>query len=226
MSMQWFIKAALHYHARRGGNEQIRAYQKALLPLLNLTIKEAPLLAVDLEMTGLDAQQDQIISIAVMPIEQGQIALKKGQKKLLKITGSVGQSATIHGLHDADLRSALSLGDAMDWLFEQATGRVLIAHHAPLDMRFIEHAVMPAPKMQDHLYAIDTLRIERQRLFRKELILKEGSLRLGACRERYNLPYYAAHDALIDALACAELLLAQVSKMGSIEHIKVQALLR
>jgi len=36
-------------------------------------------------------------------------------------------------------------------------------------------------------------------------------LRLHALSERYNLPRYSAHNALSDALAAAELFLAQVS---------------
>ena len=37
------------------------------------------------------------------------------------------------------------------------------------------------------------------------------SIRLADSRGRYNLPYYRPHNALTDALACAELLQAQVA---------------
>ena len=36
------------------------------------------------------------------------------------------------------------------------------------------------------------------------------SIRLADSRQRYGLPHYAAHNALIDAIATAELLQAQV----------------
>jgi DNA polymerase-3 subunit epsilon len=39
-------------------------------------------------------------------------------------------------------------------------------------------------------------------------------LRLAECRSRYNLPAYPAHNALMDALAAAELLLAQLDHKG------------
>ena len=38
------------------------------------------------------------------------------------------------------------------------------------------------------------------------------SLRLHPSRERYHLPPYQAHHALIDALATAELLQAQIAR--------------
>ncbi len=39
---------------------------------------------------------------------------------------------------------------------------------------------------------------------------KPVSIRLADSRLRYQLPHYAAHNALIDAIATAELLQAQV----------------
>ncbi|QIK74585.1 hypothetical protein [Nocardioides piscis] len=40
-----------------------------------------------------------------------------------------------------------------------------------------------------------------------------GSLRLDAARKRFGLPRYSAHHALTDAIAAAELLLAQVAEL-------------
>ena len=40
-----------------------------------------------------------------------------------------------------------------------------------------------------------------------------GALRLWAARERHGLPVYRAHEALTDALACAELYLAQRAEL-------------
>jgi len=68
--------------------------------------------------------------------------------------------------------------------------------------------------------------LERHRLLREHSVIKEGSLRLGACRERYGLPIYTAHSALTDALACGELLLAQMAAMGGAGQLTVADLLR
>ena len=60
---------------------------------------------------------------------------------------------------------------------------------------------------------VDTLTIEHQRHSRTGGVgvTEAGALRLGAARERYGLPRYPAHDALTDAIAAAELFLAQVA---------------
>ena len=41
----------------------------------------------------------------------------------------------------------------------------------------------------------------------------KGSLRLWTARGQYGLPHYPAHQALTDALACAELYLAQTAEL-------------
>jgi DNA polymerase-3 subunit epsilon len=61
---------------------------------------------------------------------------------------------------------------------------------------------------------LDTLAIERAKAHRTQQPIQEGGFRLGPCRERYGLPDYQGHDALTDALATAELLLAQVAYQG------------
>ena len=226
MLRYYFIKAHLHYQCYSCKDKLLSSYLKACLTLLDKPLKEIPLLALDFEMTGLDSKRDQIISIGIIPIIDGQIKLRKGQHKLIKIKGSVGQSATIHGVVDNDLQQAMALDEALQWLLKEATGSLLIAHHAPLDLRFLEQAILKQRAQKCRFLAIDTLHIEQSRLLRKQSIIKEGELRLGNCRSRYNLPYYEGHNALIDALACAELLQAQLSRMGGIDKIKVSELLR
>ena len=64
----------------------------------------APLLAIDLEMTGLDPSTDAIVSIGWVPIDQGAIDLGGASEVGLAAdtSRSVGHSATIHGIRDCD----------------------------------------------------------------------------------------------------------------------------
>lgn len=220
-----YIKLKIYYQTWHCNNQLLIDYYNALAPLLDLPINKARLYALDLEMTGLDPHHDEIVSIGLLPIINGKIVLNKGQHKLIKITGSVGQSATIHGVTDNQLNQAISLDEAISWLLKETMGSILIAHHAPLDLSFIQQALYQQTKQNIRLFAIDTMHIEQRRLAHKQQPIKEGDLRLNSCRKRYNLPHYDAHNALIDALSCAELLLAQLSKMGETEKIKVYELI-
>ncbi len=69
---------------------------------------------------------------------------------------------------------------------------------------------------------VDTLLLEEAILRRKDAPIMPGDLRLQACRERYNLPNYPAHNALVDALATAELLQAQAQHRSGGKHFPLR----
>lgn len=215
------VKAKLKWRTLACQHQLFKDYYQALMPLLDMTLSEAPLMAMDLEMTGLDPARDQILSIGLVPIDGGVIPLAGAEQKLVQIRGSVGQSATIHGILDNHLVQAVSIEEAMAWFLSRTHGRILVAHHSPLDCCFLQQDILAIYHQAVVLPTIDTLMIERMRLLRGHSVIKEGSLRLGVCRERYGLPIYSAHSALTDALACAELLLAQVAAMGEGKQLKI-----
>ncbi len=221
MNELW-LKARLYYEMF-GQSDLLSEYQQAYLSVINKPITSAPLMAIDLEMTGLDPQQDQIISIGIVPIEPSlmplSIPLAKAQQIMINIDGSVGQSAAVHGIVDHHLSSALTLTQAMEWFVEKTKGHILVAHHAPMDIGFLQSHLYKTNGRAIKLPFIDTLALEKQRLLRQHDVLKEGSLRLDACRQRYGLPTYSGHDALTDALACAELFVAQVNSIGDINTL-------
>lgn len=199
---------------------ELHTYQQALVSQFDRTIFDAKLMAIDLEMTGLNPSKDQIISIGLVPILQGQLPLSEAKHLMIAIEGSVGQSAAMHGIVDNQLQGALSIELAMAWLLKQTQGYILVAHHAPMDLAFIEHNLQKVFGQRLLLPFIDTLGIEKMRYLRQHGQLMEGCLRLGQSRARYHLPVYPGHNALIDAIACAELLLAQVSELGGLKQIK------
>lgn len=167
---------------------------------------EVSFLAIDLETTGLDPVADHIVAMGWVPIDRGEIVLAGAGRRLVRPPVPVGESATIHGLTDELLRDSAPLTDALPVLLGELEGRVLVAHHAPFDVGFLARAAEGFETSY-----VDTLAVERR--LHDEVDLPRGSLRLGAARERHGLPAYAAHDALTDALAAAELLLAQVADL-------------
>ena len=225
MFKQWWLQRKLEKRIKKSSLDSARLHYQYVMDHLHQPISTVNLLALDIEMTGLDPKKNQMVSIGIIPIINAQIQPKLAQYKLIKIQGSVGQSAVIHGVVDNDLKNALSIQEVLLWLFEQCEDKVLVAHHAPLDLQFLQQALLNTQIHSQPLLAIDTLHIDKERQLRQHQVLETGSLRLNACRSRYNLPIYNAHNALTDALACAELLLAQLSKMGGMEDITLAQLL-
>jgi len=72
---------------------------------------------------------------------------------------------------------------------------------------------------------VDTLALAHRSCVRQGREPVRGSLRLAALRERYNLPAYASHDSLVDAIAAAELFLAQMEELAGAGPVPLRAFL-
>ena len=73
---------------------------------------------------------------------------------------------------------------------------------------------------------IDTLQMEQRMMSRQGKVPPKNGLRLASCRTRYNLPDYPGHNALVDALATAELLLAQLTYRSGTGKLSLRDLVR
>ena len=175
------------------------------------------LLAVDLETTGLEPARDHILSIGFVPVDGLRIVLSGARQLVVRSDAEVGQSAVIHGLTDDAVAAGVPLADALAALLAALAGRVLLAHHATIEREFLSAACERVLGGPLPCLSVDTMALEQRLLARgwgDEP--PPGSLRLSAARERHGLPRYRSHEALTDALACAELNLAQAGDLGRV----------
>lgn len=179
-------------------------------------LDELPLLAVDVETTGLDPGEHQIVSIGWVPVTGGIIEL--GGAGYTVIRGSegfsVGSSAVIHQLTDDEIAAGLSMEEALTQLLTALRGRALLAHFAPMEQNFLSAACQEHFGAPLQLPIVDTFAIERRHMEKMATYPRGEDLRLARVRARYSLPQYANHQALTDALASAELYLAQTSQLN------------
>jgi DNA polymerase III subunit epsilon len=186
--------------------------------------REIAFLVCDGEMSSLDADTGVLLSLGWVAIEGGAIALATAHHQLINGQQAVGQSATIHHIHDRELVEGLPLDAVMQAFLRAAAGKVLVFHHAPLDLAYLNQAcerLYGAPLL---LPVLDTLRLEQKQRERRGQTDGPGTLSLASCRARYGLPTHAAHNALQDALATAELLLAQIAHRGQGANLRLRDL--
>jgi DNA polymerase-3 subunit epsilon len=183
-------------------------------------IRDLEFLVVDTETSALTTQEGELLSIGWVVIKDNAVDLGSSQHHLLQVEQSVGQSAVIHQLRDCELEGGISPEAMMRMFLQQVRGRILVFHHADLDMAFLNQLSQQCFGMPLLLPFVDTLQIEKHKLLRKHQALEKGALRLAGCRHRYHLPDYPAHNALMDALATAELLLAQCASKGQDVRLK------
>ena len=185
-------------------------------------LANTPLISVDLEMTGLDARQNQIIAIGWTHVDQGRVRFASNRHLLINAEQSVGHTAAIHELMDNDVAGGMPLEAGLEALFEAARGRVWLFHHASLDVAFLQKACVSWAGVRMPFMVLDTMQMELAIRKRRNLPVHHGDLRLNKLCASYNLPAYTAHNALIDACATAELLLAIAEQIDPVTSLKLR----
>lgn len=202
----------------------LRRYLETASPARSTPVGEVPLLAVDLETTGLDPRRDRVLAVGFVPVDGDRIVLGGAGSVLVRsdVHGrdddGVGQSATVHGITDDEIAGGVPVEQALDRLFSALSGRVLLAHFSQIETDFLGALCLRTYGVRPPLTAVDTLGLQKRVMGGAiDTDFTPGphpdDLRLWGARQWYGLPRYRAHDAAIDAMACAELYLAQVAEL-------------
>ncbi|MDO5734947.1 MAG: exonuclease domain-containing protein [Propionibacteriaceae bacterium] len=197
------------------------------LPDPTTPVSELQLLAIDLETTGLDPASDQALSVGFVPLAGQEIVLAGARHLIIQSQAEVGQSAVVHHLTDDMIAAGALMVDVLEATLAALKGRVLLAHYATIEEQFLSRACerhFGAPLV---VPIIDTMELHHRLLsqgFDDEA--RGNQLRLWNARERYGLPAYGAHEALTDALACAELYLGQVAELSTLKPQTFKSLSR
>lgn len=194
----------------------LREFMMTPPPAPSTPLSELPLLAVDVETTGLDARTDSLLSIGWVSVDGAAITLAGAGHRTLRSAAEVGESATFHGITDDALAEGVPPQQALEELLTALRGRVLLAHHAAIETGFLTAACARVWGVGPQFTTVDTM-VLQHRLLSKGFDDEpsRGALRLWAARDQFGLPRYSAHEALTDALACAELYLAQSAQLGT-----------
>ena len=209
-----FHKLRLLHLIRASKNKSIRQFYRSQIALLNQPINKTKLLAVDLEMTGLSASKDHVISMGWVPIDEQEIHLNKACYYLIKSSKEVGDSATIHGITDREKSQGVPIKSVYDHFIQACQQRILVVHCAAIDVPFLNRISKTVYASPFKPLVIDTMALEKEQLMHRNTIIQQNDLQLSRCRQNYKLPNYQGHNAMSDALATAELLLAIISEIG------------
>lgn len=197
----------------------LAAYFAAGLPPADMAISEAPLLALDVETTGLDPRRDAIVSIGLIPFDSSRIHLAGRRYWIVQPDCPLNsQSVTLHHITHADISHAPDFVTVLPELLNAMAGCLPVVHYRKIERSFLDAAATRWLQEGFQFPTIDTMEIEARRYrsglwsrWKRWLGHPPVSIRLHDSRARYHLPYYQAHHALVDALATAELFQAQIA---------------
>ena len=186
-------------------------------------ITNIDVVSIDFETTGLDIAKDKVISVGTVNIGHLAVNLISSSHQLIKTNKQLPESSVvIHQITDTQITDAMSIENALPTLLKKLSGKVMLAHNAKIELGFIN-------KMCKELYGsnfvipvIDTQYLAKRSFERQNKAFKGNELRLFNLRRLYNMPVYKAHNALMDAIATAELFLAMVSKISPDENASLR----
>jgi len=189
-------------------------------PLFNTrqTMQQTNFVALDIETTGLDAQKDDIVSIGLVPFDHQRIYLAKAKHWIVSSRRLTSESVVVHGITHTEVAEAPALDSILSELMASLQGKQVVVHYRYMEREFFRTAMAEILQKNFLFPVIDTLELEARYVRRKQSLVGRflqkqlPSLRLLYARERYHLPAYENHNALVDALATAELLQAQIAK--------------
>jgi DNA polymerase-3 subunit epsilon len=121
--------------------------------------------------------------------------------------------------------NGISLEQAINTLLHDSEDKILVVHGKVIEKNFLDYYAQKFLGITElPLMWIDTMKIEQWKTAKTGGNTISQDNRLSAVRKRYNLPQYTAHNALIDSVATAELLLAQISHLYRDRHVTLETL--
>ncbi len=154
---------------------------------------DAPLAAVDLEMTGLDPARDRICEVGI--VTGSHRTIEDQWASLVRPGVSMTPGARkVHGIADAEAAVADPFEAVADEIADRLHGRVCVAHRAEVDRRFLEDAFARCGRTMPEVCWIDTLALAR-------MVLALRSHRLGSLVRGLGVEATPSHRALGDAEA-------------------------
>ncbi|CAM2948321.1 3'-5' exonuclease [Moritella viscosa] len=199
-------------------DERLKSFYRTGMYHDETKLSDIDFVALDFETTGLDSQQNSIISIGLVPFNLKRIFCRQAQHWYIDPEDKLQEnSIIIHGITHTDLKGAPDLLRILEPVLEALAGKVVVVHYRRIERDFFDSNLRSLINEGIVFPVVDTMQIEADvqdaqakgffSLFKRK---RQDSIRLANSRSRYHLPVYPPHDALTDAIATAELLQAQI----------------
>lgn len=179
-------------------------------------IRQTNIISLDIETTGLNSEVDRIVSIGLVEVSELGIKLESCWHQIINTNLEIPEkSVVIHNITDDESAAGLTIEVAIEELLERLKGKVVLVHNANIEQGFINKICQKLYGTDFVMQVIDTQVLAKRSFERKNKSYKPTELRLFNLRKMYKMPPYKAHNALLDALATAELFLAMVNNISS-----------
>ncbi|OBJ70736.1 hypothetical protein A5643_10205 [Mycobacterium sp. 1274756.6] len=152
---------------------------------------------IDFETTGfVPERSDRVVEVGIV-LTDGNGCIEDEWTTLVNPDRDVS-AGHIHGITAGDLLDAPYFADISGHVLERLTGRVVVAHNATFDMRFLHYELLRSDyAISDRPDAVCSMKWAGRMI---------GTAKLQHCCEALGIPLDGAHAAISDARATAQLL--------------------
>jgi DNA polymerase III subunit epsilon len=175
----------------------VERYLRTALPAPSVPWREASFAVLGLEVTGPDPEHDEIGSLAWVPVEHGRAIIGEASERTVR-PGRLEQS--------------------LDPILDALSGRVLVAHAAPVRVGFLSAALNPlgvclrGPTLDTAALAAWVPRWAAAEADRPQVAV-DAAPSLSMAAAGMGLPVHRPHQASGEALTAAQLFIALASKL-------------
>ena len=177
-----------------------------------MLLKEGRFRVIDLETTGLNLQEDEIIAFASIPMHGSRITVYESYYTLVKPKKYKLETMKFHGLGMGDLMGALLFEEVSTTILHALQG-VIVGHSIESDHGFLKK----------HFKRIGTrLKIERldiafiEEWLGRESRKKNRDLSLDSIMSGYGLKNSYRHNAMADAFCAAQIFQMQMKRLADL----------
>lgn len=193
----------------------LRDFLSVPFPSPDTLFEDIPILSVDFETTGLNFQYDQLLSVGFVHMQNKQIRLSDSYHQVVKVDLALNNdNVIIHQITDDIKDQGQPLESVVEALLKALAGKAMLVHYQAIETHFLAQACQTLYGMAPIYPIIDTFALAKKQMVQRNQPIGPNALRLSTLRANYNLPEHFGHNALNDAIATAELLLAQVAHRG------------
>jgi DNA polymerase-3 subunit epsilon len=159
-------------------------------------------------------------------MRNNEIVLSSAYHQVICTKGALKEeNVIIHQITDNAKAQGDELESVIADLLRLLTGKVMLVHFARIEKNFLQRACKQIYGLAPVFPIIDTLVVAKRRLDKRGLPYEPAELRLSNIRDWHQLPHHYAHNALNDALATAELLMAEIELIDGNRSLPLKSLL-
>ncbi|NUN13468.1 MAG: 3'-5' exonuclease [Myxococcales bacterium] len=164
--------------------------------------RNIPFVAVDVETTGLSAEDDRVIEVGIVRFVNGEVVDRYGQ--IVDPVRSIpDEVVALTGIKQQDVNGMPRFVDIADDVLSRLSGSVIVAYNLSFDRSFLAAELSRSgASWPADVPCIDPL------IFARQLHKNQGSKKLGAVAARMGIPLVNAHRAVDDAEVAGKVLLA------------------